>query len=132
MAYEFNRNLEDENFVSEFALADGGSNSATFDLEQIVGGDIEAMASAIVIPAAAGVPDAETVTFTVKDSADGSTFADLDPTVAVVATGAGGTGIPASEHRFRFPPSTRRYVRLEVTNSGTITANENVTYKLLF
>lgn len=132
MAFEFNRNLKDENYVSEFALADGGSNSTTFDLEQIVGGDIEAMAAAIAVPAAAGVPDAETVTFTVTDSADGSTFAALDPSVDVTATGAGGTGIPASNHRFRFPPSTRRYVRLEVTNSGTITATEDVTFELLF
>ena len=132
MAFEFNRNIEDQNYISEFALADGGSNSAVFDLEQIVGGDIEAIASAIVIPAAAGVPDDETVTFAVKDSADGTTFADLTPAVSVVATGASGTGIPASEHRFRFPPATRRYVRLEVTNSGTITATENVTFKLLF
>lgn len=132
MAFEFNRNLKDENYVSEFALDDAGSNSATFDLEQIVGGDIEAMAAAIAIPAAAGVPDATNVTFQVKDSADGSTFAALDPDVSVVATGAGGTGIPASNHRFRFPPSTRRYVRLEVTDDGTITATENVTFELLF
>lgn len=132
MSYEFNRNIEDAEYISEFALADGGSNSTTFDLEQVTGGDIEAIAAAIVIPAAAGVPDATTVTLTVKDSADDSTFAVLAPSIEVVATGAGGVGIGASETRFRFPPSTRRYVRLEVVDSGTITATEDVTFKLLF
>jgi len=133
MAYEFNRNLQDANYVSTVALAQGGANSATFDLEQAVGGDIEAMVMEIAGPAAAGITDAKVVTYTVKDSADGTTFAVLDPTIVTTQTAAGGAGIAAKTVRFKLPPVTRRYVRVEQTMTATAgTVTGDMVIKLLF
>jgi hypothetical protein len=41
MAYEFNRNIQDLAYTSTVAIAQTGANSATFDLEQVIGGDVE-------------------------------------------------------------------------------------------
>lgn len=133
MAYEFNRNLTDANYVSTVAIAQGGANSATFDLEQSVGGDIEDIVLEIAGPTAAGISDTKVVTYTVKDSADGTTFAVLDPTIVTTQTGSGGAGITAKTVRVKLPPITRRYVRVEQTMTATAgTVTGNMVVKLLF
>lgn len=133
MAYEFNRNLQDKNYTSTVAVASGGANSATFDLEQIVGGDIEAVVVELAAPAEAGLSDTKVLTYTFKDSADGSSFAVLDPTIVTTQTGAGGAGTAAKTVRFRLPPGCRRYVRIEQTASATPgTLAGSFTLKLLF
>lgn len=133
MAYEFNRNLTDANYVSTVAIAQGGANSATFDLEQSVGGDIEDIVLEIAGPTAAGISDTKVITYTVKDSADGVTFAVLDPTIVTTQTGAGGAGITAKTVRVKLPPIARRYVRVEQTASATSgTFSGNMVVKLLF
>lgn len=133
MAYEFNRNLTDANYVSTVAIAQGGANSATFDLEQSVGGDIESIVLEIAGPTAAGISDTKVITYTVKDSADGVTFAVLDPTIVTTQTGAGGAGITAKTVRVKLPPIARRYVRVEQTASATSgTFSGNMVVKLLF
>lgn len=133
MAYEFNRNQKDETFVSTVANLAAGTNSATFDLEQITGGDIERIAAEIIVPAEAGLSDTKVLTYTVKDSADGVTFAALDPAIATSMTGAGGAGIAGKTVRFRFPPVTRRYVRVEQTVTATPgTLAGSYTFALLF
>lgn len=133
MAYEFNRNLTDANYVSTVAIAQGGANSATFDLEQTVGGDIEDIVLEIAGPTAAGISDTKVITYTVKDSADGVTFAVLDPTIVTTQTGAGGAGITAKTVRVKLPPIARRYVRVEQTASATSgTFSGNMVVKLLF
>lgn len=133
MAYEFNRNLTDANYVSTVAIAQGGANSATFDLEQSVGGDIANVVLEIAGPTAAGISDTKVITYTVKDSADGVTFAVLDPTIVTTQTGAGGAGITAKTVRVKLPPIARRYVRVEQTASATSgTFSGNMVVKLLF
>lgn len=133
MAYEFNRNLTDANYVSTVAIAQAGANSATFDLEQSVGGDIEDIVLEIAAPTAAGISDTKVITYTVKDSADGVTFAVLDPTIVTTQTGAGGAGITAKTVRVKLPPIARRYVRVEQTASATSgTFSGNMVVKLLF
>lgn len=133
MAYEFNRNQQDANYTSTVAIAQGGANSATFDLEQPIGGDIEGFVMEIAAPAAAGITDAKVVTYTVKDSADGTTFAVLDPTIVTTQTAAGGAGITAKTVRINLPPVTRRYVRVEQTmTSSAGTVSGNMVVKLLF
>lgn len=133
MAYEFNRNLTDANYVSTVAIAQAGANSATFDLEQSVGGDIESIVLEIAGPTAAGISDTKVITYTVKDSADGVTFAVLDPTIVTTQTGAGGAGITAKTVRVKLPPIARRYVRVEQTASATSgTFSGNMVVKLLF
>lgn len=133
MAYEFNRNQQDANYTSTVAIAQAGANSATFDLEQPIGGDIEGFVMEIAAPAAASISDTKVLTYTVKDSADGTTFAVLDPTIVTTQTAAGGAGVTAKTVRINLPPVTRRYVRVEQTaTSSAGTFSGNMVVKLLF
>lgn len=135
MSFIYNRNLQDKNFVSSVTLLAAGANTAAFDLEQAVGGDIEAVVFELAAPAltTAQLTDAKVVTYTLEDSADGSSFAAVDPLITTTQTGAGGAGAAAKTIRFRLPANTRRYVRIAQTASatpGTLTAA--MVAKLLF
>jgi hypothetical protein len=133
MAYEFNRNQQDNNFVATAALAQAGVNTTAFDLEQIVGGDIEKVVFSIAAPAVAGISDTKVLTYTLQDSADNSSFAAVDPSITTTQTAAGGAGVAAKEVRFRLPANVRRYVRVAQTATSTAgTFTGSVTAKLLF
>jgi hypothetical protein len=135
MSFEFNRNQQDQNYVSTVTLLSGGANTAAFDLEQAVGGDIERVVFELAGPAltTAQLADTKIVTYTLQDSADGTTFAAVDPAITTTQTGAGAAGAAAKTDRFRVPANTRRYVRIAQTASaspGTLTAA--MVAKLLF
>ena len=135
MAYEFNRNQQDLNYTSTVTLLAAGANTAAFDLEQIVGGDIEAVVFELAAPAltTAQLTDAKVVTYAFQDSADNSSWAAVDPAISTTQTGAGGAGAAAKTVRFRMPANTRRYVRIAQTATatpGTLTAA--MVAKLLF
>ena len=133
MSFEFNRNIQDKNYTSTVAIAQAGANTASFDLEQAVGGDIEKVVFSLAAPAAAGITDAKVVTYALQDSADGVSFAAVDPAISTTQTAAGGAGITAKEIRFRLPANTRRYVRIAQTmtsSAGTVTGS--MVAKLLF
>ena len=133
MAYEFNRNLQDSAFTSTVAIAQAGANTASFDLEQVIGGDVEKVVFELSAPAASGITDAKVVTYALQDSADGSTFAAVDPAISTTQTAAGGTGIAAKTVRFRVPANTRRYVRIAQTMTDTAgTPSGSMVAKLLF
>lgn len=135
MSTRYNRNLQDSNYVSSVTLLAAGANTASFDLEQIEGGDIGAVVFELAGPAllTAQLADTKVVTYTLQDSADGSSFAAVDPLITTTQTGAGGAGAAAKTVRFRLPANTRRYVRIAQTataSPGTLTAN--MVAKLLF
>jgi hypothetical protein len=135
MSTRYNRNLQDSNYVSSVTLLAAGANTASFDLEQIEGGDIGAVVFELAGPAllTAQLADTKVVTYTLQDSADGSSFAAVDPLITTTQTGAGGAGAAAKTVRFRLPSNTRRYVRIAQTataSPGTLTAN--MVAKLLF
>ena len=133
MAYEFNRNLQDLAYTSTVAIAQAGANTATFDLEQVIGGDVEKVVFELSAPVAAGIADTKVVTYTLKDSPDGVTFTVLDPSVVTTQTASGGLGVAAKTVRFRLPPITKRYVRIEQTMTATAgTVTGNMVAKLLF
>lgn len=133
MAYEFNRNIQDAAFTSTVAIAQAGANTATFDLEQVIGGDVEKVVFELSAPVAAGISDTKVVTYTLKDSPDGTTFTVLDPSIATTQTASGGAGIAAKAVRFRLPPITKRYVRIEQTMTATAgTVTGSMVAKLLF
>jgi hypothetical protein len=132
MAFEFNRNQQDATYSSSVAIAQAGANSATFDLEQVLGGDIQDFVVEVSAPAASGIANAAVLTYTFKDSADGVTFAALDPAVATTQT-ATGSGVAAKSVRFRLSPACRRYVRVEQTSDATAgTFSGSFVTKLLF
>lgn len=133
MSYEFNRNRKDQNFIATKANASGGANSDAFDLEQVTGGDIEQIAAEIALDAEAGLSDTKNLYFALEDSADGTTFAAVDPLVRTSQVGAGGSGAAAKTVRFRFPPNVRRYVRIAQTADATPgTLAGNFVFSLLF
>jgi hypothetical protein len=124
MSYEFSRNLKDKNYVSTVNVAQAGSNSAIFDLEQVIGGDIEGVVVQVQSPAIAGISDSKVLSYTVKDSADGTTFTTLAVPIVASVTGASSAGVTAKDFRFRLPPGTRRYVVVEqalTATAGTVT-----------
>jgi len=133
MSFEFNRNLQDKNYTSTVAIAQAGANTAAFDLEQVVGGDIEKVVFSLSAPTAAGIADTKVVTYALQDSADGSSWAAVDPAISTTQTGASSAGIVAKEVRFRVPANTRRYVRIAQTMTASAgTVSGNMVAKLLF
>lgn len=133
MAFEFNRNQQDLNFTSTVAIAQAGANTASFDLEQAVGGDIQSVVLELAAPTAAGISDTKVVTYALQDSADGSSWAAVDPAISTTQTASGGAGIVAKTIRLRFPANTRRYVRIAQTMTATAgTVTGSMVAKLLF
>ena len=127
------RNLRDDAQIVSVDLAQAGANTPAIDLEQAVGGLIENIAAEIDIPAVAGLTDAKVFSFALEDSANGTDFAAVDPALTTTVAGAGGNGSPAKNIRLRFPPQTRRFVRIAQTvtsDAGTITGA--VKFGLLF
>ena len=132
MSFELNRNIQDKNYTSSVAIAQAGANTAAFDLEQAVGGDIERVVFSLSAPTAAGISDTKVVTYALQDSADGSSWAAVDPAISTTQT-ATGSGIVAKEVRFRVPANTRRYVRIAQTMTATAgTVTGSMVAKLLF
>jgi hypothetical protein len=138
MAYEFNRNQRDKNY--ETSLTIDGTNGASvssgvFDLEQVVGGDIEEIVFEITVPAVPGNTNtAESIDFAVQDSADNSSFAAVSPAIAFSVAGVTSTGSAATSRRFRLPPGARRYVKVVQTETGDgfTDANEVAYFRILF
>lgn len=85
------------------------------------------------VPATPSLANSATLTFTVQDSADNSSFAAVSGLATLVMTGAGGVGSAAASQTWRLPPNLRRYVRVSVVESAAGGDNSAVsmTYKLL-
>lgn len=137
MSFEYNRNQRDAAFATTKAFPAAAATAVTpsFDLSQKAGGELEQIEAEIVIPALANnVDPAKVLTIALHDSADNSSFAATDPLVQTSVPGVATTGSAAKTVRFRFPPGTRRYVRLSasvVTGGGDNTASK-VGFALLF
>jgi hypothetical protein len=137
MSFEYNRNIRDALFATTkaFPAANAVAVTDAFDLEQTSGGTLENVEAEIVIPALPNNSDnTKTITIALHDSADNSSFAATDPLVQTSIVGVTTTGSAAKTVRFRFPPVTRRYVRLSVsvpTGAGDNTA-ASVGFNLLF
>lgn len=133
MAYKFSRNIRDIEKEVSVALAQAGAVTAGIDLEQVTGGDIEGIVGQIDIPAVAGITENKVLTFTLEDSANGTDFTAVDPSIVTTVTGPASGGTPAKDARFRFPPGCRRYVRIAQTATATAgTFTGSVSFRLLF
>lgn len=136
MSNEHVRNLTDADKVVTKALPAAAANHNTdaLDTEQTVGGILENIAFEVVIPALPSLADAKSLTVKVQDSADNSSFADLDPLISTTVTGASSAGSAAKTVRFRLPPSARRYIALNlaVAASGGDNTAKSVTFRMLF
>lgn len=89
-------------------------------------GNIRAAAELFLsIPTATGLASTKTQTYTIQDSADGSSYSDVSGYSSVVVTGSGSNIGAAVDTYFPWLPSLRKYVRVKcvtVSSPGTITA----------
>lgn len=90
------------------------ANGGTIDLEQVLpDGLTDTFRVLLEIPATPALVDTKTITFTIKDSEDNSSFAAIPGLGTKVTTGAGGAGAAATSQEWRLPTSVRRYIRVE-------------------
>ena len=126
------RNLRDAAFTKTKALpAAATAYTDSLDLGQDKVQSLEQVELEIAVPA---LVEAKTVTVSVQDSADDSTFAAVDPAITTVITGGTGGGAAAKTVRFRLPSQTRRYVRLSlvVLTGGGDNTGVSATLSALF
>jgi len=112
------------------------NNKNSDSLDLVLAGNVsrESMEFVIEMDAVANLANSQTITATIQDSADDSSYtavAELEP---VVQTGGGGVGAAAKAARFALPSSIRRYVRVNIACSATAGDNtaSNVTFYLAF
>ena len=130
------RNLRDAEFTVTKALPAAAATAYTdaLDLGQTKVQSLEAVEFEISVPALPALVEAKTLTVSVQDSADGTTFAAVDPAITTVITGGTGGGAAAKDVRFRLPSQTRRYVRLSlvVLTGGGDNTGVSATLSALF
>lgn len=113
--------IKDANLIKTDALPNGAATTDGTSI-QVTDGSKPFLADAELLIEApllgtTPLPDTETMTYDVQDSADDSTFADIASGV-LVQTGAGGAGDAAAEFRYRLPTNVRKFIRVQATNSG--------------
>jgi hypothetical protein len=130
------KGLTDANLsVSKALPAAGASNdSASIDLGTTSGGRVPRVELEVSLPATPALVDAKTITLTVQDSADNSSFAAVADIPAIVLTGAGGVGAAAYDHNFKLPLGIRKYLRLHqaVLAAGGDNTGVSSSLKLVF
>lgn len=70
-------------------------------------------------PDGAALTTGQTLTFTIQDSADNSSFAAVNTLPTYVVTGVSNLVPVGSNRTFRLPPNVRRYVRVSCAASAT-------------
>ncbi|MBK8037688.1 MAG: hypothetical protein IPK22_11215 [Verrucomicrobiaceae bacterium] len=132
-AANISRRLLDANLVKTKALpaAAAANFSTSIDLGQTtLGPAADAIEVEISIPATPALVDDKTITLTLKDSADDSTFTAIPSIATLVQTGASSAGAAAASRRFKLPPSCRRYIRLDAAVLTAGGDNTGVSYTL--
>ena len=135
-APNYARNLRDADFEVSKALPAAAATAYTdsLDLGQTKVQSLEQVEFEIAVPALPALVEDKTVTISVQDSADDSSFAAVDPAISTVITGGTGNGAAAKTVRFRLPSQTRRYVRLkmDVLTGGGDNTGVSATLAALF
>ena len=121
------RRLRDASLTVSKALPAANAANATdpIDLGQDRIQSLEAIEFEIAVPALPALVEDKVITISVEDSADGETFAPVDPLVSTTITGGAGNGAGEKTTYFRLPSQTRRHVRLAAaveTGGGNNTA----------
>jgi len=114
--------------------ANANHNTATIDLGcKNPGASVESFEVEIAIPALPDLVDGKTLTVKLQDSADNTTFADVEQLASVVVTGADSKGSAASTVVVRLPSDVNRYVQanLAVAASGGDNTAKSVVVSLL-
>lgn len=87
----------------------------------------------ITAPDGAALNTGQTLTFTIQDSADNSSFAAVAALPTYVVTGVSNLIPVGSNRTFRLPPGIRRYVRVSCAASATAgtSASASFTFQIL-
>lgn len=120
------RNVKDAALIKSKALPAAGAANYTdgIDLGQLLGGELEGVNVVVQMEETDSLVSNKSVTLTVKDSADGDTYAAIPGLAALTVTGTSGNVSAAFEQRLRLPTATRRYIRLDASvpaDAGTVT-----------
>lgn len=107
--------------VTRSMPAAAASNASTgIDLGYVAPADAGVVADLVItVPALPALVEDKTITITVQDSADNSSFTAVSGLSTLVITGGTGNGAAATSRRIRLPSSVRRYVGVGV---ATLTA----------
>lgn len=80
----------------------------------------------IQIPALAAYTDnTKSIITKIQDSADNSSFADINPQVTTTTLGVASTGTPLTDYYFRLPATVRQFIQINIaclTGGADITA----------
>jgi hypothetical protein len=131
------RAIQDLTFTTSKALpaANANNDTSSFNLVQVAPGvELENVELMISVPALPALVEAKTLTISIQDSADDSSYATIAGLATLVITGGVGGGAAAATRYVRLPRGTRRYLRFNqaVMNGGGDNTGVSVTYKLLF
>lgn len=131
------RSIRDAALVVTKALPAAGANhnTDTLDLGSTNPGvTAEHFELEIAIPALPSLAADKTLTVKLQDSADDTTYADIEALASVVVTGVSTTGSAAKTVAVRLPSSVKRYVQanLAVAASGGDNTAKSVTITPLF
>ena len=127
--------LKDAQLTQTVALAAAGASVSTtpLDLSQTPP-NAHRFEVELALPALPALADAKTVSVTLEDSEDGTSFAAIPELSTLVVTGSGGTGSAAATRRVRLPSSARRHLRATAATqaaAGNLTAHK-LTLALVF
>lgn len=114
--------------------AGANHNSGTIDLQQAGSAVLDQVEIEIAIPALPSLAADKTLTVKLQDSADDTTYADIEELASVVVTGVSTNGSAAKTVSVRLPSSVKRYVQanLAVAASGGDNTAKSVTLTPLF
>ena len=127
MANEFARNRQDASVnPAAIALPAGASttvNGASIDLSTNTAFhatvELELVSSSSTLSTSA-LPDTRTLTYTLQESTDDTTFTDVYVLSEALMTGAGGAGDTANTARFRLPSDISQYIRVECVSGVSV------------
>lgn len=114
--------------------ANSNHNTDTIDLGCTnPGASVESFEVEIAIPALPSLAADKTLTVKLKDSADNTTFDDIEQLASVVVTGVSTSGSAASTVVVRLPSNVKRYLQanLAVAASGGDNTAKSVVVSLL-
>lgn len=114
------------------AAADVDSDSIDFGAASIAA--LESVELEISIPATPDLTEDDTITLTIQDSADDSTFAAVEELEPLVVTGAAAAaGGAAATRKYRLPSSAKRYVNVNaaVLTGGGDNTDVSFTWRIL-
>eukprot|EP00112_Aurelia_sp_Birch-Aquarium-sp1_P002666 Seg12982.2 transcript_id=Seg12982.2/GoldUCD/mRNA.D3Y31 product="hypothetical protein" protein_id=Seg12982.2/GoldUCD/D3Y31 len=117
------RNIKDGELIVSRALPGTGLpgtgatvTSTALDLEgEALGATAECVEAVIEIPATPNLADNKSITISLEDSADNSTFSAIAEAGSAIITGSGGSGADKKEVHLKLPTTTRRYLRASAT-----------------